>query len=345
MKRKQKINFNEQIIVVLIIFLVGLINEGCRKPNEPEKIEEKDITGGYTIVNKFATSGYAQDLIKKDTLLYIAQGEGGLAIVSVADPKNPKLISVTVENVRGYSTKVAMKDTVVYIAAGTYGVTVVNVANPAKPKVTASNLSMKPAKNVYVFNNYLFVPISEQGVKIAEISFPTQPDIRGGTFAPGYVQCAVINSDSTYLTLACGEMGFSLFDISDFQQGYGTYKLINWCDVPGYAESVVLCEEKKLAYMACGTAGLYIIDYSDTAKVKIAGFYDSEGYAKEIMYKNNKVYMTTEKSGLQIFDVSNPASPSLVGRINSSFALGLEMDNNYIYMTDEIEGLIIIKIP
>ncbi len=40
-------------------------------------------------------------------------------------------------------------------------------------------------------------------------------------------------------------------------------------------------------------AGLFIVDYSDSANVKIIGSYSTGGYAKEVVYKNNKVYVTT----------------------------------------------------
>jgi hypothetical protein len=328
----------------LIFLLIGLyLFMGCGKPTEPESLIPG--TGGYTIVKRFPTYGYAQDVLKKDSLLYIAQGEGGLMIISVVDPENPQTVSLTTETVRGYSIKVALKDSVAYLAAGSFGLTVIDVSNPIEPLVTASNLNMKPAKNIHIMGNYMFTAISEQGVRISDISYPTQPDIRGGISTTGYATGLTTTADSNYLFVACGEMGLSIFDISDFQEGFGIYPQVGWCDTPGYAEAVTVVDNESIAFMACGTSGLQIINYSDTSNIFIAGSYDSIGYAKDLLYNDHRIYLTTETYGLQIIDVSEITKPSLVGMVETGYALGLDMDDKYIYLADEVEGLIIISIP
>lgn len=331
-------------LFVLLLSGVSLFI-GCGKPTIPEKVELPDVSGGYKIVEKFATPAYAQDVIKKDNLLYMAQGEGGLLIIDVSDPEKPQIVSVTTENVRGYSAKIAMKDSVVYIAAGTFGVTVLNVANPNEPFVTVSNTSMKPAKNLYIMGDYLYTAISEQGVKIAEISYLPQPDPRGVTLTSGYAHSVVVTSDTVFMLVACGEMGLSIFNISDFQNGYGEYPLVSLCVTPGYAEDIVLSDNESIAFMACGTAGLQIIDFSDTTNVHIVGSFDSGGYAKELMYLDQRIYMTAEMSGLQIIDVTDVTTPYLLGSVDTEFALGLDVNEDYIFVADEDEGLIIISIP
>jgi hypothetical protein len=316
---------------------------GCGKPTVPESLNPGD--GGYKIVKRFPTSGYAQDVLKKDSLLYIAQGEGGLMIVSVADPENPQTVSLTTEGVRGYSSKIAMKDSAVYLAAGTFGVTVINVGDPVVPFVTVANLGMKPARSFHILGNFMFTAISEQGISICDISYPTQPDIRGGISTSGYAYGLTTSADSNYLFAACGEMGLSIFDISDFQEGFGIYPRIGWCDTPGDAEAITVLDNESIAFMACGTAGLQIIDYSDTSNIYIAGSYDSIGYAKDLLYNDHRIYLTTETYGLQIIDVSDITKPFLVGIVPTGYALGLDMDEKYIYLADEDEGLIIISIP
>ncbi len=326
-----------------IITLLVFPDLNCAKPYDPEVLNPNICTGGYSVAAIFSTPGYSQDVVKVDTLCYLTQGEGGLLIVNVKDALKPDSVSLLTENVRGYSTKIANKDSVIYIAAGSYGVTVINVADPYNPVVTVSNLNMKPAKHILISGNYLFTSISEQGVKISEISYPTQPDIRGVLNTRGYAQGTSISSDELKLFAACGEMGFSIFDISDFQDGYGTYPLIGWCDTEDYAESVVIDENRSLAFLACGKAGLQIVDYSNSSKPKIIGQYTIVDYAKELIYEDNKIYMTNEDRGLLIIDVSNASEPSLIGSVDSEKALGLDMDQNYIYVADEVQGLIIVN--
>ena len=341
-----KIILEMKMYRLFVMMLAGLfLLFSCGKPTIPETVTQEDISGGYKIVNKVVTAGFAQDVLLKDNLAYIAQGEVGLMIINVADPKNPETVSVTSENVRGYSAKIAMKDSVVYLAAGNFGITVLDVSDPVQPVVTASNLSVKPAKNLFVMGEFLFTPISEQGVKVSDISYPTQPDIRGNTKTPGYAHDVAVSLDTNYMMVACGELGLSMFDISQFQNGFGEYPLVGVGITPGYAESITLLDEKFLAFMACGTAGLQIVDYSDTSNIHVIGSFDSGGYAKDLLYKNNLIYMTTEEKGLQIIDVTDATKPRFIGLVDTEFALSLDIDDQYVYVADEVEGLIIISIP
>lgn len=315
----------------------------CGTPNDPESIIGGD--GGYKIVSKFVTSGYAQDVVVNDTLAFVAQGEGGLMIINIANPGAPKELSTVAQELKGYGYKVSNKDSVVYVAAGAFGVSVVDAANPENPIVTATNLPIKPAKSFDIIGNFLFTAIGEYGFKISEISYPTQPDPRGETITPGFAQGVYVTPDSNYLLVACGEMGVAIYNISELQNGWGSYPILGWVDTPGYSEDVVTHPNLPYAFIASGTGGLIIVDYSDSVNIKIVGSYNTGGYAKEVVYKDGKAYVTTELRGLQIIDVSNVTSPILIGTVETQYALGLTLDDKYVYVADEKEGLIIISIP
>ncbi len=332
-------------LYLILLLLTGLAIS-CGKPNDAEVLEpDEPETGGYTVVARYTTPAYAQDVALNDTLLYVAQGEGGLLILDVSDPANPQQVSITTENARGYSLKVAFRDSAVYLAAGAFGVTAINVADPYNPFVTVYNLNMKPARDMYLMGDYMFTPISEQGVRIAAIDYPIQPDVRGGIETSGYAYGCTSTSDSNYLVVACGEMGISVFDISDLQNGLGVYTRVNWCSLPGYAQSVELSDDDKYAFVACGIEGFYIIDISDTTDYHIVSNFDYKGYVKSLVYRDGLVYLAAELYGLQIVDVSDVTAPKLIAQIKSSYALDLDMDDNFIYVADEVEGIIVIAKP
>ncbi len=329
---------------IFTTFLTALLLiSGCGTPNDPESIMGGD--GGYKIVGKLKTSAYAQDVVVKDTLVYIAQGEGGLEIINVADHSVPMLITNLTEGCRGYSSKVAMLDTIVYIASGIFGITVVDVSDPFQPCTTINNRNIKPGKDFCIYKNFLFTAISEEGVSISEISFPSQPDPRGALITPGYAQGVACSSDSNYALVAIGEMGLALYDISQMQTGWGNYPVMKLVDTDGYAENVCINPDQPIAYVASGTGGLAIIDYSDSLNIKLMSKFETGGYAKEVCYKSGKVFVASEQRGLQIIDVSNPSAPYRIGSVQTAYAKGVAADNNYIYIADEDEGLVIVSIP
>ena len=329
--------------ILTVTVTAFLLISGCGTPNDPESIMGGD--GGYKIVGKLKTSAYAQDVVVKDTLAYVAQGEGGLEIISVANHTVPMLITNLTEGCRGYSSKILLADTIVYIASGIFGITVVDVSDPFQPCTTINNRSINPGKDFCIYKNFLFTAVSEEGVLISEISYPSQPDPRGTMITPGYAQGVACSSDSNYALVAIGEMGLAFYDISQLQTGWGNYPLVKLADTEGYAENICINPDMPIAYVASGTGGLAIIDYSDTSNIKLAGKFNTGGYAKEVFYKSGKVFIATELRGLQIIDVTNPSDPYRIGTVQTAFAKGVTADDKYIYVADEEEGLIIISIP
>ncbi|MCU0332366.1 MAG: hypothetical protein MUC75_03225, partial [Ignavibacteriaceae bacterium] len=223
--------------------------------------------------------------------------------------------------------KLAKKDSAIYLAAGTFGVNTVNVANPLNPLITKEDRPIAPAKNFHIMSDYIFTAVSEEGINISNIKDPLYPSSRQTFFIPGYAQAictsaADTSAENNYLLAAVG-----------------------WLDTPGYAEDVTIHSDLPVAFLACGTGGLVIADYSDTANVKIIGSYSTGGYAKEVVYKNNKAFVTTGMRGLQIFDVTNLTSPVRIGTVETELAMSLAVDDKYVYVADESEGLIIISIP
>jgi hypothetical protein len=322
--------------------LCSLFLLGCGKPNEPEVLPGD---GGYKIVSRFQTPGWAQDLVVRDTLAYVAQGEGGLIIISTKDARNPSTVSIAPVGARGYSYKIAQKDNAIYLAAGNFGVTVIDVANPAIPQVSGENLAMKPARDFCVIGTFLLTAVSELGVKISDISAPLYPDIRGGFSVPGYGRGLWMVPDSRYLLVACGEMGMAIMDTAGLQDGWGILRRISWLDTPGYAEAITTKGLEHIALLACGDAGMQVVDFRDTTNVRIVGSYQTGGYAKEIAYRDQRAYITTETKGLQVLSVENPSLPRLVGIVKTDFARGVVVDSSYVYVADEIQGLVIISIP
>ncbi len=333
-------------LFVLMLICMAILSS-CGKPNDPNTIEPEDNSGGYKVVSKLMTSGVSQDVHKNGNLLYIAQGEGGLLVVDVSDPKNPEVLTQIVDGVRGYSAKVAFKDSLVYLAAGAWGVTVVDVSDPFVPNIKQWYLAViKPAKSFDILGDYLFTAISGNGIQIVNIQKNLGlPDTRSIIITPGYATGLKISPNDSTLFAACGEMGLAMYDLSNFDDGYANYPIIGWCDTPGYAEDVVLNYDASIAYLACGTEGLQMINYADTANVELVGSYATEGYAKELKYEGQTIFITAGLQGVQIIDVSNVASPTIIGVVETENARGFDMDEDYLYVADEVEGLIIISTP
>ncbi len=336
----------------ILPYICCVLALSCAKPTDPESLTPG--SGGYAVVAKLRLPAYAEDIDVNDTLAYIAQGEGGVAVVSVADRARPRLLGTCEDNqLRGYSYKLARKDSIVILAAGGFGINTVNVANPLAPSFVQHFGGANSVGDVIVFGKWLIEGKGEDGVRFADLDeygFPGYVSYKGRLFSPGYARGMTVTRDSALL-VSSGEMGLTVYDLRDIETypaGPGYYDerkdYASWIDLPGYAVHVAVMGDRRIAFVACGTAGVHVVDFSDTT-LRVIGGYSTGGYAKEVAYSNGRLYVTTELRGLQILSVENPAAPGLIGVIDTEYALGVTVDQHYVYVTDETEGLIVIAIP
>ena len=329
---------------LLSMLLISAIMVSCIQPSDPDDVGT--ITGSYTIVAKIQVPGYAQDLIVKDSLVLMAQGEGGLQVFNISDPENPLAMSSLLTGLRGYSKKIDYSGNGVYLAAGGFGVNVIDISDPVRPIDIDANLtSISPAMNFCIKDNILFTATSERGFKAADISNVMFPDAGGQVGTPGYCQSLKSSSDGNYMYVAVGEMGLAIYDISQVEDAYTTSAAlrIGWVDLPGYCNDITVDETNNKVYAACGTLGLQVVDITDKENPEHIASYDPGGYAKEILYSNGLVYMTTETRGLKVFSVVDPMNPLLSGSAETKYAMGIDIKGNYIYIADEDEGLVVIR--
>lgn len=336
------------MLKTIILLLCCILLAGCVKPTAPESLTPG--SGGYTVVAKLQLPGYANDLELKDTLAYIAEGEGGVAVVSIANPAAPRLLATCFMGVRGYSYKIARRDSIVYLATGGFGINTVNVGNAYAPAFVAHYGGASSTNDIAVFGSWLLEAKGEAGIRFSDLSGvdPGYIDARGSIITPGYAHGAAFTADSLLL-ISCGEMGLAIYDLRDIDRVQGFYtpdkESSSWIDLPGYAVHVATMGNQKVAFVACGTAGVYAVDFSDTTRLKVVGGYATGGYAKEVVYSNGRLYVTTELRGLQVLSAANPAALSLVGVVETKYALGVAVAGGYVYVADETEGLIVVKIP
>lgn len=331
-------------INILSLMLISILFVACLSPNEPDALTNSEVAG-YKVISKINTNGYAEDAVIKDNFVYVAQGEGGLAIIDISNPTQPVLKKSFFEGLRGYSKKIALKDKIVYLAANTFGINVVDANDPSNPVILATNLEMKPAKDVYVFGNFLFTAISEQGVKIADISTAATPDIAGRvqTLA-GYSRSNIVTKDSILIT-SCGEMGLGFTSVKNLKTGFESFATIKIHNTEGYCEASAVTEDGKYLVAACGNSGLFIFDITDLNNIKEIAKLNPGGYSNDILIHKDKVIMSSSNRGVQIISIAEIMNPKLLGTIPLQDITGINIDKNYLVATDETEGMVLIQMP
>jgi hypothetical protein len=95
------------------------------------------------------------------------------------------------------------------------------------------------------------------------------------------------------------------------------------------------------AYIADSNNGLTILDISNPSSPVLKGSYNTTGYAQRVVVSGNYAYVAVDDN-LVIVDISNPSSPILKGRYAVS-ASDVSVSDNYVYVTEGVNGIIILK--
>ena len=162
---------------------------------------------------------------------------------------------------------------------------------------------------------------------LINVQNPTTPSLVASVeVAPG-TTCEGIATSGTYAYIAAGDAGFRIYDISTPSNP----SFVTSIDSLEYCESVVI--SGQYAYVAAGSRS-FIIDISNpSAPVYVGRMTGYGGYHQYVNVRSGYAYICNYDAGLQIVNVTNPASPVNVMEIPSGYRTArIIFDGNYGYV-------------
>lgn len=162
---------------------------------------------------------------------------------------------------------------------------------------------------------------------LINVQNPTTPSLVASVeVAPG-TTCEGIATSGTYAYVAAGDAGFRIYDISTPSNPL----FVTSIDSLEYCESVVI--SGQYAYVAAGSRS-FIIDISNpSAPVYVGRMTGYGGYHQYLNVRSGYAYICNYDAGLQIVNVTNPASPVNVMEIPSGYRTArIIFDGNYAYV-------------
>ena len=248
-----------------------------------------------------------------------------------------------------------VKDKYAYCATES-GLDIIDLHDMTYPKKEKSFYIEGEIDRVAILGHYAYVTVLNWGMKIVDISNPTQPVLKG-EFRIRTIRNLEVTGKYAYL--ACGGSGLVVVDVSVPTNPIkmGTYVVEKESPATQYpatlnpvysADGVSVwgnyaClkvtywkeEEKKSYYY------LYMIDISNPGVPVLRNYYpcgeqglvsDSEDVITDFHYGKNKLFITTSVSGLWVLDVGNPENPHiLISKIDAYSSIkGMFISGNYM---------------
>ena len=162
---------------------------------------------------------------------------------------------------------------------------------------------------------------------LINVQNPTTPSLVASVeVAPG-TTCEGIATSGTYAYIAAGDAGFRIYDISTPSNP----SFVTSIDSLEYCESVVI--SGQYAYVAAGSRS-FIIDISNpSAPVYVGRMTGYGGYHQYVNVRSGYAYICNYDAGMQIVNVTNPASPVNVMEVPSGYRTArIIFDGNYGYV-------------
>ena len=258
-----------------------------KNPKNMKKISETSLTGRAPA-----------DIIVKNGHAYVVETLGGLNIIDVTDPANPKVVKVIPFE----------SHTAGFAIAGNY-------AYLGRIISTKSNSQGYSQASV---------------LEIIDISVPASASVMSSIEIPTDIRDLDVKDKYAYVI---GSFPYRLSVIDISSPGSPVMLKVEESIVGG-ADLQEIVVENGYAFIADGIAGLRILDVNNPAKPRHLKDFDLQGRAFNVYKSGNDLYVGVEKKYFNLADVSNPEEPKQMH--SESFTSSYEytsivVDNKKLY--------------
>jgi hypothetical protein len=105
-----------------------------------------------------------------------------------------------------------------------------------------------------------------------------------------------------------------------------------------------VCLAGRYCYLALEQLGVAVWDVSTTPPVQVGSF-DTPSNARSVAASGDFLYVTDGRDGLIVADVSNPASPSEVGRLAlAGYGNRISVSDSLVYVGCSAAGLAVVNV-
>lgn len=252
-----------------------------------------------------------------------AAGTDLLSVYRVTDPHAPRKCGELA--IRG-TRQIAISGNHLYLSARNWGVQVIDISNPEKPELVHRIDTAELATGLETAGNLLCVTIRVYGVQLFDISDPLRPR-HLSLLRTGEAQSAFYFNGK----LAVGDWGSSRLTIADISNPCHP-RLLGSAPLDGFGDGVWvhgnLCYAATGHHARKGSAaerhgrghGLEIFDIADPAHpvrlggIKFPPFYEIGNDFWTVRSDGQTAFVGDTHNGFFAVDVSDPASPRLLGR-------------------------------
>lgn len=275
-----------------------------------------------------------QDVAVVGMYAYVADSFGGLRVVDVSVPTDPREIGSAAA---GDAHGVVVVGDYAYVADSHGYLRIMDISCPSSPRQIGAYRAPREVFQVAVAGSYAYVAGGRGGLRVVDISDPTSPHEVGAYSWWGVFDVAL---SGDYAYIAAFARSFQVIAISDPKNP----TRISSYETPGAVRGVQVVE--PYAYVADDDAGLRILYLGDKYAPAEIGSQDTPGSAYAVAVAEAYVYVADESGGLRIVKTRDPSDPIEVGAYDPlAYAYGVAVTaEGYAYVADWDGGLRVVNV-
>jgi hypothetical protein len=240
-----------------------------------------------------------------------------------------------VGQIGGPANTIAVQGAYAYVGVG-FRLEVVSISSPVTPEEVGVSLPFPHyVESVTVSGTLAYVAAGGAGLRIVDISDPTNPVEIGAWDSPGYAEGVAVSGDFAYL--ADGPYGLWIVEVSDSADPTPVSAAFKM----NYAFDVTVSGDH--AYIAAAGAGLLVADVSNPFAPLEVGSLDTPGYTWDVAIRGTVAYLADGWEGLVLADISTPGSPVKLSSIQTpGWAFGVAISELKVLVADAFRGLQVV---
>lgn len=149
-----------------------------------------------------------------------------------------------------------------------------------------------------VANGIAYVACGLAGIKIIDLSSPTNPVVLATFDTPGTALSVKLSNG--YAFVADGEKGLQILDVNDPRHPF----IVGSMDTSGEAKSVDI--QGNYAFLADGNKGLRVVNISNFSLIYSVARLETPGIAHSVVVSGNRVFLAMGAEGIYVFDATDP---------------------------------------